>query len=199
MAVDDIIGIQVHGQYQMQNIVNVMHYKITEQVADDHDVLQQLALQWEIQNKATWLGRHIDTYSLMGLKAFSLTGENKRPGIVHIDEAGAIVGVESPSPLCRVITMYTQSENYRRRGRIMLSGSADAHFDDADGAVAAVEIALLTLLGQTLMADLDDGSEAAEPGLAPTAVLPFEKFTAVLARRTPACIRSRRVRGFAIG
>lgn len=199
MAVDDVIGIQIHGRYQMQNIVNIMHYKITTQTLDDHVILGSLCTQWETQHKTAWLARHIDSYRLMGLKGFSLTGANKRPGLVHIDEAGSIVGEEAPSPICRTITLYTDSDNYRRRGRLMLSGSADAHFHDDDGAVIDAELAFLVILGEALMIDLDTGSNAAEFGLASTALLPFEKITAVQARRTPACIRSRRVRGFSIG
>lgn len=199
MAVDDVIGIQIHGRYQMQNVVNVMQYKITEQTADNHELLGKMCLAWETSHKTVWLGRHIDSYRLMGLKGFSLTGLNKRPGLVHIDEAGSVVGVETPSPICRVITMYTDSPNYRRRGRVMLSGSEDTMFGDDDGAVVDAELALLAILGTALMADLDDGSNAAEPGLAPHGLLEFEKFTAVQARRTPACIRSRRVRGFSVG
>lgn len=199
MAVDDIVGIQIHGRYQMQNIVNVMHYKITEQVADDHSVLSEFCSGWATALTTAWLARHIDTYSLMGLKAFSLTGANKKPGIIHIDDAGSIVGEECPSPICRVITLYTDSDNYRRRGRLMLSGSADSHFNDADGAVADAELTLLEGLGDDMIADVSNNGNVCEPGLKPTDVLPFAKFTDVLARRTPACIRSRRVRGFAVG
>lgn len=199
MAVDDIIGIQIHGRYQMQNIVNVMHYEVTEQTSDDHELLGQFCTQWETQHKSGWLARHIDSYSLMGLKGFSITGANKRPGIVHINDPGAIVGEEAPSPICRVVTLYTDSDNYRRRGRIMLSGSADAHFNDADGAVTDVELAAMVILGEALILPMTFSGNTTQPGLRPQGILTFEQFTAAQSRRTPACIRSRRVRGFSIG
>lgn len=199
MAVDDVIGIQIHGRYQMQNIVNVIHYQITEQVADDHDVLNSLCQGWESQNKVNWLARHLDSYRLMGLKGFSLTGNNKRPGIVHIDEAGSVVGTEEPSPVCRVITLYTDSSNYRRRGRVQLSGGDTTMFNDADGAVSDTELGFMAILGAALIADISNFGDVGDPGLAPSGVLPFEPYTDVLARRTPSLIRSRRIRGFSIG
>lgn len=199
MAVDDIIGIQIHGRYQQQNIVNLIHYQITEQTFDEMTILGNLCVAWETANKTAWLARHIDTYSLMGLKAFSLTGDNKLPGIRHIDEAGAVVGTEAPSPLCRTLTLYTGSDNYRRRGRVMLSGSADTMFNDDDGAVTDAELTALVTLGTALLDDVGSGGNVCVPGLAPNGILPYERYIGVLARKTPALIRSRRVRGFSIG
>lgn len=199
MAVDDVIGIQIHGTFQNQNIVNGMTFQITAQTADDHDVLNYLCLAWETTHKTNWLARHIDSYSLMGLKGFSLSGGNKRPGMVHIDEPGTVTGTEAPSPLCRVITLYTDSDNYRRHGRLMLSAGDTLMFNDADGAVSDAELALLAILGEGMIASINTAGNEFIPGLAPTDVLPFEPFTDVLSRRTPACIRSRRVRGFSIG
>jgi hypothetical protein len=199
MAVDDIVGVRIVGRYQSQNIVNTMHYKITAQDDTEHVILQLLAAEWETALKAYWLDLHNDAYSLMGLRAFSLSGENKRPGIVHIDDAGLLALIGAPSPLCRVITLYTDSTNYRRRGRIMLSGSNTTDFDEADGSVAAGVIGDLEALGLFLIEDLVSEGNTFSPGLAPHGILPFEPFTSVLGRKTPACIRSRRVRGFLIG
>lgn len=199
MAVDDIIGIQIHGRYQMQNIVNTIHYKITEQGSTEEHILQNTVDNWHFQNTAGWLARHIDTYSLMGLKAFSVTGDNKRPGIAHIDDPGVVTGTEVPSPVCRVITLYTDSDNYRRRGRVMLSGSETLQFMDADGSVTPAEIVLLQVLGVLLIADVEGGGDIVQPGLKPTELLPFEPFVSQLGRKTPSLIRSRRVRSFGIG
>ncbi|GAI79149.1 unnamed protein product, partial [marine sediment metagenome] len=195
MAVDDIIGIRIVGRYQQQNIVSVMHYKIMEQVSDEHNILETFADMWETEHKAGWLGLHVDTYSLIGLRAFSLTGDNKRPGIVHIDDAGTVALDESPSPLCRVITLYTDSDNYRRRGRIQLSGATVSDFNQLDGAVNTTLQGNLTTFGSALIQDLDEGGDVFKPGLAPTDVLPFEAFTSALGRATPSLIRSRRIRG----
>lgn len=199
MAVDDIVGLQICGRYQQQNIVNTIHFKLNEQVSDEHDILDSLCAAWEAANKVPWLARHMDTYSLMGLKGFSLTGDNKKPGIVHIDEPGVIVTGECSSALCRTITLYTDSDNYRRRGRVMLSGSSADHFNNDDGAVTDAELVLMAVLAPYLVADLSAGGDTAEPGLAPTVTLPWERFTGTQARKTPAVIRSRRVRGFSIG
>lgn len=202
MAVLDIIGLQIHGRYQNQNIVNTIHYQITEQVSNENDVLQQLVDNWVFINRGAWIGRHIDTYTLMGLKGFSVTGDNKRPGIAHIADAGLVTGTEVPSPVCRVLTLYTNSDNYRRRGRVMLSGSETLQFEDSDGSVTAAEIVLMEVLGASLIVDIDGEGDNAQPGLAPVAgppALPFEAFTSVLGRKTPALIRSRRVRSFGIG
>lgn len=199
MAVDDIIGIQIHGRYQSQNIVNTIHYKITEQASNEDDVLSQLCSNWNLINTGAWTARHLDSYTFKGLKAFSLSGDNKRPGILHIDDPGLVTGTEVPSPICRVITLYTGSSNYRRRGRVMLSGSESLQFDIVDGSVTSAEITLMEVLGASLIVDIDGAGDSAQPGLAPTDVLPFEPFTSVLGRKTPALISSRRVRTFGIG
>jgi hypothetical protein len=199
MAENDEIGVQIHGRYQDQNIVNVMHYKITAQAASEADILYTLALAWESLHGTTWLSRHLDTYSLMGVKLFSISGANKRPGIQHIDEPGLVTGTEEPAALCRVVTLYTGSDNYRRRGRIMLSGSEILQFNDDDGGVTNAEIILMEALGTALLAPVTSGANTMIPGLRHTAALPFEPYTSALGRKTPALIRSRRVRGFAIG
>lgn len=199
MAVSDIIGVQIHGRYQGQNIVNVMHYRITAQETGEDDILYDFALAWETTFKTTWLARHIDTYKLMGVKFFNLTGVNKRPGIQHIDDPGVVTGTETPSPVCRVVTLYTASTNFRRRGRLMLSGSEDLMFNDDDGGVTNTEITSMENFGTQLIANLVADADVCEPGLAPAGVLPFEPFTSAMGRKTPALLRSRRIRGFAIG
>ena len=203
MADGDVIGIRIVGRFQGQNIVSTMHYEITHQTITDHQILQIFSDAWSAKFSAAWLLRHIDSYELIGLKAFSLTGGNKVPGRTIVETAGGVIGVETPSPLCRVITLYTDSDNHWRRGRVQLSGSADDMFNDADGAVSEAEITALGTLADLLI----DGVESDEETFAPC--LPagtgvggpylLEPITAALVRRTPACIRSRRVKGFAIG
>lgn len=199
MAVDDIVGIRVVGQYQGQNIVQVMHYKILAQTDDDHTVLTTLAVQWLADFDTAWLTVHSDQYFLIGVRTFSLTGANKKPGIVSDGSAGAVVGDETPSPVCRTITLYTDSDNFRRRGRLMFSGSVNAMFNVGDGAVTAAQIAALESLGASLIQQVTSAGNEFQPGLAPSGVLPFEPITAQKARKTPSVIRSRRVRGFLIG
>jgi len=199
MAVDDIVGVRIVGRYQQQNIVNTMHYKIIAQAVSEALVLQFLSDLWETSHKTAWLALHIDTYSLMGIRAFNKVGVNKKPGITHIDEAGGVALDEAPSPLCRTITLYTESDNYRRRGRLMLSGSNVSDFDDEDGAVTGSVIGSLQAFGSDVVENIDAGGTEFQPGLPPTDVLPWEPFTSALGRATPSLVRSRRVRGFSIG
>lgn len=199
MAVDDIVGVRVVGRYQSQNIVNTLHYKITAQTATEHEILQLLCAAWDATLSTQWVNRHIDTYELIGIKAFSKTGDNKRPGILDIGDAGAVVGEEVPSPICRVITLYTDSDNYRRHGRVMLSGGAVSMFNTDDGAVTAAEVTALETLADLLIDPITFDEEGVTPVIPPTDLLAVENITAALPRKTPACIRSRRVRGFSIG
>lgn len=199
MAVDDYVGISVVGRYQMQNIVNTMHYKITEQVAGENTILYSLCEAWVTALETPWVARHIDTYTLEGLRAFSKSGSNKRPGILSLGTSGAVVGSEVSSPLCRVITMYTDADNYRKRGRVMLSGCDTTMFNDDDGAVSAAEITALGALEGLLVGDIDNAGDTFSPYLLPVGEDPGESIVSALARKTPALIRSRRVRGFTIG
>lgn len=199
MAVDDIVGIRIVGRYQDQNIVNTIHFQITAQSSSELDILQSLTDQWLVQNGSTWRGRHIDTYRLVGIKGFSLSGPNKIPGITEDGTVGDVIGTEVPALVCRTITMYTASSNFRRRGRVMLSGGEIAQFETGDGSVTAAERALMGTLGALLINDVVAGGDSFTPGLAPTDVLPFEPFTGQLGRKTPSSVTSRRIRGFSIG
>lgn len=199
MAAEDIVGIHITGRYQAQNVVNTLHYRVKSQTVDDHVLLQILVAAWDVAMTTAWLARHIDTYELVGLRGFSKSGNNKRPGILAIGDPGVVTGEETPSPVCRVITLYTDSTNYRRHGRVMLSGSDTTMFNTTDGAVTDVEQAALVALGVLLITDVEDGGDVFEPSLPPTATLPVEQLTAALPRKTPSCIRSRRVRAFSVG
>lgn len=199
MAVDDIVGLHIVGRYQAQNIVNTLHFRVVGQTVTEHELLQLLCVAWDAAMNSLWLGAHIDTYELVGIRGFSKSGDNKRPGILAVGDPGTVVGVEVPSSVCRVITMYTDSDNYRRHGRVMLSGCDTTMFNDADGAVTAAEIAALSSLADALLDTVTSDDESWSPVIPPTDVLPFEAITGVLVRKTPALIRSRRVRGFSIG
>lgn len=199
MAVDDIVGVRVVGRYQSQNIVTTLHYKITAQTVAEHQFLQLLTNAWDTNLSAMWAARHIDTYELVGVKGFSKSGQNKRPGITDIGTSGSVVGSEVPSLICRVITLYTDSSNYRRHGRVMLSGCDTTMFNDDDGAVTSAEITALATLADELIDPITFDEQSVTPVIPPTDVLPVEEITASLVRKTPACIRSRRVRGFSIG
>lgn len=199
MAVEDIVGIHIVGRFQAQNIVNTLHYRVKSQTVDDHAILQLLVDAWDAAFNTAWLARHLDTYELVGCRAFSKSGNNKRPGILAIGDPGVVTGIETPSPVCRVITLYTDSTNYRRHGRVMLSGSDTTMFNDTDGAVTDVEQTALEALADLLITDVDSGGDSFEPSLPPAGANPVEKITAALPRKTPACVRSRRVRGFSIG
>ena len=199
MAVDDYIGIHVVGRYQSQNIVNTMHYRITAQTVTEHQILQLFVAAWLADLEALWVARHIDTYELVGVKAFSKSGENKRPGISSVGSNGTVVGEEVPSLVCRVITLYTDSTNYRKRGRVMLSGTAVSMLNTADGAITPTEITAMADLVDALIDPITIDEEAFAPYLLPVGIIDGEPITAGLARKTPAAIRSRRVRGFSIG
>lgn len=199
MAVNDEFTLRVVGRYQDQNVVNTLSYEIVTQASAEQDILTAFLVLWETANKVLWLGRHIDTYSLIGLKAFAKGGEPKTPSFLSIDEAGSVVGTEFPSSICRTITLYSNSANTRRRGRVMLSGSESAQFDTLDGSVTGAEVALLNTLGASLVAGLSGGGDDARLILPSTDILPVVPIVDVQARITPSSVTSRRVRQFLIG
>lgn len=199
MAVDDIVTLRLVGRYQAQNIVNTLHYRITVQVTDQLDILAALVTEWSSTLVALWLARCSDAYELIGLKAFRKTGDPMVPAYLQIGTAGDVIAAGLPSSVGRVITLYTDSANYRRRGRIQMSGTCTDMLNTTDGAVTDVERDLVQDLATDLHALVEAPQDSFQMCIPPTDVLPYEDVTAVRARTTPSLTKSRRVRNFLIG
>lgn len=199
MAVSDECILRIVGRYQSQNIVNTMHYRITDQASGEPSVLDSMCAAWNTALTSAWVARHLDSYELIGLKAFRKTGAAKTPGFRSIGTAGGVVGDELPAFVCRTITLYTASTNSRRRGRVMLSGSDAAMFEDGDGSLTATELTALETLGNLLIANITNAGDEFEPGLPAVAPDTWQAFTDDKPRETPSSIRSRRIRQFLVG
>ncbi len=199
MAVTDECTLRVVGRYQDQNIVNTLHYRIIDQISLETEILAALLTLWEAAVKTDWLARHIDTYELVGLKAFGKTGASKTPAFESIGEAGVVVGSEVSSSVCRTVTLYTADVKHRRRGRVMLSGGEILMFDDADGSVSTTEITALTALGGTLMLPLQGVGDEFHLGIPATATDAWQDIIDTRGRETPSLVKSRRIRQFLIG
>jgi hypothetical protein len=199
MATGDVSVLRLIGRYQEQNIVNTLHYFHAEQVSSEIDVLDSLVTGWEVSHDATWVARHCDSYTLIGIKAFRTTGDPKVPFGTRLDHAGTVVGTEELSSVGRTITFYTNSANHRRHGRLMLSGGTNDMFVDSDGSVDTIEGVAMQALGDELLAELFSGGDEFKLCIPPTDTLPYEIITAARARSTPASIRSRRIKRFYIG
>ena len=199
MAIQDVCILKVVGRYQSQNIVNTLHYQVVDQASAETEVLENLILAWQGAIETAWLARHIDSYELVGYKAFNKTGAAKTPSFVPVGSNGAVVGEEMPASQGRTITLYTADAKHRRRGRIMLSGGAVAQFNIDDGAVTSAEQALLGTLGQFFEAVIDNGGDEFRCVIPATAVDSVQQIIDTKGRATPSIIRSRRIRQFLIG
>lgn len=199
MAIGDIVSLRVVGRYQSQNIVNTFHYRISLQGANEKEVLEQLVDTWDDDVQPAWSSNHIDSYNLVGLKAFNHTGVAKVPAFRVINVAGSVVGDKVPSPVCRTITLYTESPNYRRRGRAMLSGCEAGMFMEADGSVTNAQIIILQTLGDLLYAPLEGAADTFQLCLPSGDAGPLQDIIAALPRVTPSLISSRRVNQFLVG
>lgn len=199
MANGDIALLRVVGRYQDQNIVNNLHYEITVDAQSPDQILDDLIDAWVTGVQTTWLARHLSSYELIGLKAFGIGGSAKVPRFLAVGTAGSVTGTQLPALVCRTITLYTASSNYRRRGRVMLSGTDAAAIDTSDGSVTDTEITALNGLGTALTTTLSLNDSDFNLCIPPTTVLPVELITNTQARKTPASIRSRRVKQFMIG
>jgi len=199
MAVGDELTLRVVGRYQSQNIVNTLHYRITSQAASELAICERLVDLWDTAMRVLWTGRHIDSYTLIGLKAFRKTGVAKTPDFKLVTANGTVTGDEVPSPVCRCITLYTADAKPRRRGRIMLSGSEAAMFNTTDGAVTAAEIASLETMMTTLLTTLSGAGDEFELGIPSTPTDSWQDITDSKPRVTPAIVTSRRIRQFLIG
>lgn len=199
MAVTDECTLRIIGRYQDQNIVNTMHYRIETQVAGENDILDVLCDAWEAANKTNWLACHIDSYELIGFKAFGKTGTAKVPGVEIDGTAGSVVGDGLPASVCQTITLYTADTKFRRRGRVMLSGTPQGHLDETDGSVTASAIAILNSLGASLIAPVSLAGNEFQAGIPQVGADNWQNFTGYRSRITPSLVKSRRVREFLIG
>lgn len=199
MAVGDVCVLRIVGRYQQQNCVSSLHYRITTQVSDDLDILGQLIDDWLAIHEVAWLNCHIDTYTLVGYKAFRVDGTAKVPAYSTVETAGNVDDDEVPSNLCRTITFYTASSNHRRRGRIMLSGSGQAMFNQGHGSVAVAAVAILQTLADLLETALAQSPDEFELVLPAANGDPIEPIVAARARVTPSALKSRRVKQYLIG
>jgi hypothetical protein len=201
MAVNDVCTLRVIGRYQSQNIVNTLHYRIAAQDSGDDEILNQLCIAWEADVQSYWDAVHSNQYNLEGLKAFRKTGTAKVPRIRTIDDPGTVDGTELPSYVCRTITLYTESTNFRRRGRVMLSGSVAEMFEGDDGGVTAAQQVALNSLGDALIDTLTVGDDSFQLCIPPTEVpeYPTEDITTAVGRSTPSSVRTRRIRQYLVG
>lgn len=199
MAVDDVLSLRVVGRFQSQNIVNTLHYRIAAQTADDKDINSALITAWRADIETAWLARHIDTYELVGLKSFRQSGDFKTPHFTSVGSAGSVVGTEEPAFVCRTITLYTESAKHRRRGRVMLSGTAAAQLETDDGSLTSAEITALEVLGVELVAPLEGGADSFQLCIPANATDPAEDIVDMAARETPSCVTSRRIKQFFVG
>lgn len=199
MAIDDVAVLRLVGKFQEQNIVNTMHYKVTSQEGGDAGLWQELVEAWLTTFETAWLARHLDSYELVGVKAFTVKGDTRPPGEETVGNPGVVVDDPVFAFVCRTITFYSNDPNPRRRGRLMLSGGGDLMFTASRGAVAAGEIALLTTLGEALLGEVTGPDNTYVPVLYQKLPETVTTLLAAKGRVTPSTIRSRRVRKFLIG
>ncbi|GAH33162.1 unnamed protein product [marine sediment metagenome] len=199
MIVDDVAVVRVVGRFQNQNVVNTFHYQLTAVASAPVSVLTNLAITWDADHGAAWLARMSDAYELIGVKAFVAKGDAVPPGIVPVSISGDVVGDPQEAFVCRTLTIYTTSVNYRVRGRVMLSGGVESMFNDTDGSVTDTEITALQPLATSLFNDIAVGGDTWRLGTYNKVADTFSDRIALRPRKTPSVVRSRRLRQFMIG
>lgn len=199
MSIGDVAVLRIVGRYQDQNIVNTMHYEVEDQATGDAVLWDTLIDGWIGDHETLWLGEHIDAYTLIGLKAFTVKGDTRPPGERTRNNAGTIAENPAPAFVCRTITFYSESSNPRVRGRLMLSGSSEAMFHDDDGSVVAGQIITMQALGDQLLGELVDTGNTFKPVLYSKLLDATNDLLAAKARITPSSVRSRRVKRMLIG
>lgn len=199
MAVGDVAVLRVVGRYQLQNIVNTFHYSIIQQAGPEVTQWQALADDWLSANGNIWLARHVDTYSLVGIKVFTTKGIPRPPGFAALDAAGTVVGISNDALVCRTITLYTDAGNHRIRGRLQLSGGTTSMFDPDTGEVTQSEIDDLDILGAQLLQLITESTTDFQMVLWNKLLLGVNEIVLAKGRVTPSVVRSRRPRQFKIG
>lgn len=199
MAVGDVAVLRIVGRYQMQNIVNTMHYEVTVQSTEDLQLWEDLVQAWFANHSALWIAEHVDAYTWVGLKAFTVRGNTKPPGERAGAGAGTVVETPAPAFVCRTITFYTDNPNPRVRGRLMLSGTSDEMLHDDTGAVVDGQIITMDALGESLLGTIDANGNEFKPVLYNRTLDTTADLIAAKGRVTPSSIRSRRIRRMLIG
>ena len=199
MAVGDVGVLRVVGRFQDQNVVNSIHYEMTEQLSADLVIWEVMAGIWVSDISTAWLARHVVEYELIGVKMFTAKGLAKPPGYIPDGSPGIVVGDPQEAFVCRTLTLYTDEGNPHVRGRVQLSGGAESMFDDTDGSVTTAEVTALDTLALLLLDGLDNAGDVAKIVLWNATLLTTADVVAVKPRITPSVVRSRRVRQFHIG
>lgn len=197
--VGDVCIMRIVGRFQLQNIVNTMHYEVTVQVDDDAVLWGEFLNDWKDANQAAWIARHSDAYTLIGAKAFTVKGDNKPPGDNLEGVAGGVAGDPQEAYVCRTITLYSDNVSSRVRGRVMLSGGAESMFDDTDGSVTDTEVTALNPLALLLRTEVVGASNSYKPVLFDPVLDTTSDLIQAIPRKTPSLIRSRRTKRFLIG
>lgn len=199
MAVGDVAVLRVLGTYQNQNIVNTLHYRIITEGSTPQSRLDSLCQQWSTDLQAVWIAAHIDTYELSATQANLVKGNAIPPGEFLIAAAGTVSGVPSPAVNCRTITLYSDSSNHRRRGRVMLSGSDDGDFAAGTGIVVSGAMILMQAIGDALLDSIEPTGDEWALVLYDKATDTTSDIIKAKARPTMSVVTSRRGRPFDFG
>lgn len=202
MGVGDTIALKIVGRLQSQNIVQTLHYKVTAQTVADTAICDELCSAWSTTHQAAFLALISEDYELVGYKAFCVSGATLIPGQAVVGDNGTVVGESLPASVAKTITLYPEDVAMKHRGRFMIPGGTANHFDNDDGGVVAAQITSMQALGNALVAGCDNGAGDefqlviwGDQGGGNEA---FD-ISVAKARRTPANIRSRRIRELLIG
>jgi len=201
MATNDILALKVHGVYQKQNIVQTLHYKVTQQSCSDWVLLGRLCDAWNTAHTTDWLGNHNSDYLLAGIRADMAFSNNGTlpPGYLGLDAPGTVTDNPLPSYICGCVTCYVNSPNPRHRGRIMFSGRTEPEYTE-NGQMTLLAVSALEDLVAALWQDTLEGDDCQfQLGIFSKANQALHEIVKSQGAYTPALLRSRRVRQFNIG
>lgn len=202
MSVADLMQLKIVGRLQDQNCVQTLCYEISQQAAGEEAIAKQLCIAWYSTHGTAFLARCSEDYTLVGLKAFGLTGDPKVPGQSLLNGAGTVAESCPTAMIARTITLYPEEISNHHRGRIMIPGTVDSMLDNEDGSVEDDEVTAMQALADALLEGCDDGGgNAFDLRIWGKVAGVPQKFdiNAVVAQKTPAAIRSRRIRELLIG
>lgn len=199
MAVGDVATLRIVSRYQDQNVVNTLHYQVVTQTSDEKDILNDLCTAWKTVLESGFTAVLNDQLDVVGYKAFNKAGSATVPGYVSSTGSGGVVATGEPAFVNKTITFYTDSANYRRRGRMMLAGVSQGELEATDGSLSPTALTALAAFGASLLVTLSNGGQEWKLVIPATAALPVEEVTDIRARETPSVNRSRRIRQFLVG
>jgi len=162
MAVGDIYRLNVEAIMHGQTVINVLHYRVTVDAANNG---ANLVAAFQSSVRASWRAAHSNEYAITNYRVQKIA---PTPVLISLDVGegtgqGLVAENACPVYCCAVLTKRTARAGTGYRGRVFLAG-VPVTFED-DSTINAAGQAVYTTLANALQATLTSGGSSFVPVL----------------------------------